>query len=396
MIKDIWEKYKKIELIDSNTYSNFYKAKSKLTNEKVGIKEIIKSKINNDQNIVEKFEIMKNLKTKNSVKVIEIIETESSYYMILELCFLSLEEYLKKRNISLSIDEIGKILLELNDYFKEMNDKNIIHGNLKFSNILLSLNKSKIDKIDFKISDFGLNKIIKENKINSFKNSLIMAPEVLKGDEKSICDKSDIWSLGIIIYYLLFNEYPYNDINEIESKKKFKQFGDKYIDNLLKKMLVLDVNKRISWTRYFKHPFFKNNFNTINLPSFNIKCSKHLKELIAYCPKCKLNVCEDCVNNHPSFTHGIKFFTEIGISKNEITEIEKSIKEIENNINSYYRIKKFFNDIKSIKENISIYQDDENNNYIHYSIECLNIIKEYMKSNIEEISLPNIFKWELR
>ena len=43
MIKDIWEKYKKIELIDSNTYSNFYKAKSKLTNEKVGIKEIIKS-----------------------------------------------------------------------------------------------------------------------------------------------------------------------------------------------------------------------------------------------------------------------------------------------------------------------------------------------------------------
>ena len=162
MTKNIWEKYKKIELIDSSTYLNFYKAKSKLTNEKVGIKEIIKSKINNDQNIVEKFEIMKNLKTKNSVKVIEIIETESSYYMILELCFLSLEEYLKKRNISLSIDEIGKILLELNDYFKEMNDKNIIHGNLKFSNILLSLNKSKIDKIDFKISDFGLNKIIKE------------------------------------------------------------------------------------------------------------------------------------------------------------------------------------------------------------------------------------------
>ena len=395
MIKDIWENYKKIQLIYSNSYSNFYNAKNKLTNENVGIKEILKSKINK-KDFLGKIEIMKNLKSDKSVKLIDIIETESSYYMILEFCFLSLEEYLKERKTPLSIDEVGNILLELNEYFKEMNDKKLIHGNLKFSNILLSINKSKIDKIDFKISDFGLSKKIEENKINSFNTSKIIAPEVLKGDEKSICDKSDIWSLGIIIYYMIFNEYPYNEFNEIESNKKIKKFGNKYIDHLLKKMLIMDINKRITWKEYFKHPFFKNNFNKINLPSFTSRCKEHSKDLIAYCQICKLNICEDCLNNHSSHTYNVKFFTDIGLSKNEIKEIDNSVKEIEDNINSFYQIKKFFNDIKSIKENISLYNNDDKNNYILYSIECLNIIKKNLKMKIEEISLPNIFQWKLR
>ena len=56
-----------------------------------------------------------------------------------------------------------------------------------------------------------------------------MAPEVLKGENDLIGYKSDIWSLGIIIYYMLFKEYPYNGkmeiqiIQEINKKNKLKQ-----------------------------------------------------------------------------------------------------------------------------------------------------------------------------
>ena len=42
---------------------------------------------------------------------------------------------------------------------------------------------------------------------------LTIAPEILK--EKNINIKNDIWSLGIIIYYILNKKYPYNDKNEI-------------------------------------------------------------------------------------------------------------------------------------------------------------------------------------
>ena len=88
-------------------------------------------------------------------------------------------------------------------------------------------------------------------------------------------------------------------------------------------------------------------------------------------------------------------FTYIGLTKNENEKIDKLIKEIEININSFSQIKKFMNNIKSIQYNSSIFNNDDRNNYKQYSIQSLNIIKENIKK-IENISLPNIFKWELR
>ena len=198
---NIWDEFIKIELIGSASFSRVYRAKSKLNDKYVAIKEINKLHMNNND-ILNEIEIMKKLE--NSVLLIESIESQDSYYLILELCNISLEEYLKNREKPLSIDEIKEVLLDLNKSFKEMKDKNIIHRDLKPSNILLSLNKSKINKISFKISDFGLNKLKR--------TPITMSPEILNGKENLICNKSDILSLGIIIF---------------------------------------------SWEEYFKHPFLK-------------------------------------------------------------------------------------------------------------------------------------------
>ena len=110
---------------------------------------------------------MKELKSENSVSLIDSIETYDSYYLVLELCLMSLDEYIKKRGSPLSIEKIKEILINLNESFKEMKNKNIIHRDLKPSNILLSISKSKIDKICFKISDFGLSKLFEGSKMNS-------------------------------------------------------------------------------------------------------------------------------------------------------------------------------------------------------------------------------------
>ena len=207
-INDIWENYKKIGLIVSNTFLNIYKAKNKLTKEYVIIKEIKKIKINfSEKEILKEIEIMEKLESESSIS---LIEAKDSYYIITEYyCYMTLEEYIKKKN-PLSIIEIKEFLLELNKILKKMNDNKIIHRNLKLSNILLSLNKERIDKSSFKILDFGLINI-NEGNISSKVNSLTMSFEILKREENLISSKSDIWSLGIIIYYLLFKEYPYND-----------------------------------------------------------------------------------------------------------------------------------------------------------------------------------------
>ena len=101
-MKDIWEKYEKIEMIGRGAYADVYRAKNISTGEYVAIKEIKKIKIEN-KTILNEIEIMKKLKSENSVLLIETIETLDSYFIISEYCYMTLEEYIKKRNNNLSI-----------------------------------------------------------------------------------------------------------------------------------------------------------------------------------------------------------------------------------------------------------------------------------------------------
>ena len=388
---NIWDEFNKIELIGLGSFSKVYRAKSKLNDKYVAIKEINKSNMNNND-ILNEIEIMKKLE--NSVLLIESIESQDSYYLILELCNISLEEYLKNREKPLSIDEIKEVLLDLNKSFKEMKDKNIIHRDLKPSNILLSLNKSKINKISFKISDFGLNKLIEGSKIDemSLKGSPItMSPEILNGKENLISNKSDIWSLGIIIYYMLNNKYPYQGLTEsaiykdICSNKKLDKTDDEDLNDLVNKMLIVDLKDRISWDNYFEHPFFKKTFSQ-NFPVFDFLCKKHMKTIYYYCKNCQLNICEDCKNQHDN--HILIPFHEIGFTNEEINQINFLNNEIKTNFNKFNKIKNEINSlidqIKLINKNNEIYQNDSSNNYKKYLIDCLvNVNKKIeIKPNI--------------
>ncbi len=354
-------------------------------------------------------------KSENSVSLLDSIETEEYYYLILELCFISLEDYIKMRKEPLSIEEIKEVLLELNECLKEMKNKNIIHRDLKPSNILLSLNKLKINKICFKISDFGLSKLIEGSKMNKMSlngTPITMAPEILKGEENLISYKSDIWSLGIIIYYMLFKEYPYNGnefqiINQIESKKQLKKIDNKQLDDLIKQMLVQNINERITWEKYFEHPFFQIDnsnqliqiSNELKIPIFNLKCNIHSKNLIGYCPVCKCDVCLKCYQDHSLKFHQVILFFEIGFSEDEIKQINDLTYQIENNIKNFKKIKeeinKFIKDIKSIKETKLIDNNDNKNNFKNNTIEYLKIMNDKLKFN-DKINIPLFPKWEYR
>ena len=101
-----------------------------------------------------------------------------------------------------------------------------------------------------------------------------MAPEILN-DEKDL-SKSDLWSLGIIIYYIYFKEYPYygkNDhllFNDIHSGKKIKSIDNKELNDLMNRLLKINVKERLSWDEYFNHPFL-NKIIIILILIFNVK-----------------------------------------------------------------------------------------------------------------------------
>ena len=151
-LKNIWEKYRKIEIIGTGAFGTVYKGK--YNNKNFAIKEIKKMKLDENQ-ILREMEVMKKMECDNSVKLIENIETKESFYIISELCCSNLAEYLNKRKKAFSVEEIKELLLDLNKGLKVMYENKIIHGDIKPSNILLSFNNNDVNKVCFKISDFG-------------------------------------------------------------------------------------------------------------------------------------------------------------------------------------------------------------------------------------------------
>ncbi len=95
---DIWKKYRKIEIIGSSAFCSVYRAK--LNDEFFRIKAI--GKLITDKNqLLREIEVMKKMECDNLMKIIEIIETKDSFYIVSELWHLSLAEYLNKIRVAL-------------------------------------------------------------------------------------------------------------------------------------------------------------------------------------------------------------------------------------------------------------------------------------------------------
>ena len=178
----------------------------------------------------------------------------------------------KKNKKEFEIKEILEILLQLNNTFKILVKNKMAHRDLKLDNILLKKNE-KGQNI-WKLIDYGVSKQLLTLKMEytSFVGTMgYIAPEIIQG--KPYTNKCDLWSLGIIIYNLCFQELPYNvqaynammnQINNI-GQKNFKRTGDAYLDDLINKLLVVNPDKRISWEEYFEHTFFKQKKNKNNI-----------------------------------------------------------------------------------------------------------------------------------
>ena len=93
------------------------------------------------------------MKIDNNIMINKIIDSDKNIYLIMDLCLFNLEEYINMRKEKLSIDEIKKILLDLNKSLKIMIEKKIIHGNIKLSNILISLNQTNQLSFNLNIYD---------------------------------------------------------------------------------------------------------------------------------------------------------------------------------------------------------------------------------------------------
>jgi len=274
------------ELLGRGSYSKVYLGYNS-NNEKCAIKIIASYGLNNStkDKLLDEANILKSLNHINIIKLYDIYEDNNNIYIILEYCENNLQNIINNT----TEQQAKKYIKQIVEGLYYLQNKNIVHRDIKPANILI---KNNI----IKICDFGFAKSINSNDFmmdTICGSPLYMAPEILFKTKYS--SKSDLWSLGIIIYQMVYHRHPYKNVKsigdlikkiEIEDIEYEESVSEECIE-LMKELLNLSPNYRLSWKELKDHKWLEEQIkedsfkeDTINEGSINESMIFNIEELV--------------------------------------------------------------------------------------------------------------------
>jgi serine/threonine protein kinase len=186
---------------------------------------------------MEVYDKLKSLSHENIETIYDIVVTPKFYFIVIEyINGVNLLEYKTKSvsdqcNIIINNKKLITIINQILDGMKYLHKMRIIHGDVKLENIMICNDNVKI--IDFDLARILKNQdeYILADHIYGTENYI--APESF--DLKVYSKKTDLWALGIVLYKLITNKFPY-----IDKPDKICHF---YIKNNFKKLDFEELNK---------------------------------------------------------------------------------------------------------------------------------------------------------
>ena len=288
LTSDVYDTYTKLKDIQSGTTGSV----SKILHKELNIQRALKYiNTKNNQKLLNEakreISILKNLDHPNIEKIYEYYEKENdNINLVMEL--IDGQELFSKlmKETRFSEQNTAIIMYQIFSSIKYCHDNGIIHRDIKAENIIVQDEKH----LFVKLIDFGSCEILTSSKLTStYKvgSPSYIAPEILNGEEYDY--SVDIWSLGVLMYYLLCGNKPFTGTTEQDIYKEIKtkevKFKDKIWDNisneaknLIKSMLVKNKKKRININQCLYSDWIINNIKKKNVS--NIHDEKYLKEHI--------------------------------------------------------------------------------------------------------------------
>ncbi|XP_040203695.1 hormonally up-regulated neu tumor-associated kinase homolog A-like [Rana temporaria] len=199
------------KMINKGSFAKVMEGMHIPTGQKVAIKVIDKKKAKQDSYVLKNMKreprIHQMVKHPNIVQLYETLETENSYYMVMELCEGGdlMDRICDKKK--LEEKEVRKYARQIMSAMEHLHRHGIVHRDLKIENFLLDENGN------IKIVDLGLSNTIKceglsQDLLNTQCGSpAYAAPELLSN--KKYGPKVDVWSIGVSIYAMLTGTLPF-------------------------------------------------------------------------------------------------------------------------------------------------------------------------------------------
>ena len=248
------DRYEIIRSIGEGGMANVYLAEDTILNRKVAVK-ILRGDLANDEKFVRRFQreaiSASSLSHPNIVEMYDVGEDDGKYFIVMEYVEgKSLKSLIKKRG-GLTLPETLDIMLQLTDGIACAHNSYIIHRDIKPQNIII------LDDGRVKITDFGIAQALNRHELtetNSVMGSVhYLPPEQANGTGTTI--KSDIYSLGIVMFELLTGKVPFKGENAVEiaikqmkdpmpSVREYKENIPQSIENIILKATAKNPKNR--------------------------------------------------------------------------------------------------------------------------------------------------------
>lgn len=165
--------------------------------------------------------------------------------------------------------------------------RGIAHRDIKPKNVFIQRDSNDPSKYLFKISDFGAAKLLSSNKnllVTTIGTSEYAAPEIQQNPNREsewigYTYKIDLWSLGVMLYYLRTHIFPISNHNIKNSlHKKFavnpvfhdmQWKGAEDMEHFVSRLIVVDDDDRIGWPEIYRTPYLRKLMNVVDNTKFN-------------------------------------------------------------------------------------------------------------------------------
>ncbi|MGM8214421.1 Stk1 family PASTA domain-containing Ser/Thr kinase [Bacillaceae bacterium W0354] len=222
------ERYKLLRPVGGGGMAKVYLARDIILHRDVAIK-ILRMEYSNDQEFIERFrreaESAISLSNNHIVNIYDVGQEEDVYYIVMEYVEgMTLKQHIQQFGPA-SVEEAVNITSQLASAISHAHENGIIHRDIKPQNIL-------IDQYgNVKVTDFGIAMALSSTSLTRT-NSVIgsvhyLSPEQARGGTAT--KKSDIYSLGIVLYELLTGQLPFSGESAVSIALKHMQTETPYV-----------------------------------------------------------------------------------------------------------------------------------------------------------------------